>query len=118
MTSLGINRRMKRLFSNPSGKILLVPIDDSLISGPISGLENLTSKVELIIKGNPDVVMGFPGLFRICSDIIDIKPSILNLTASTTRSHHTRKVLVGSVEQAIRLGLEGVAVHVNISSKY
>jgi len=42
----------------------------------------------------------------------------MNLTASTSRSQHTRKTQVGTVHQAAQLGLHAVAVHVNISSKY
>ena len=42
----------------------------------------------------------------------------MNLTASSSLSFHTKKTLVANVEDALKLGLSGVAVHVNISSKY
>jgi DhnA family fructose-bisphosphate aldolase class Ia len=45
-------------------------------------------------------------------------PGILNITASTTRSLHTRKVLVGTPSEAVALGLDAVACHLNIGSKF
>lgn len=95
-----------------------MPLDDSLLAGPTNGLEELDGKVRKIISTDPNAVIGFHGLFRNFADIIGDTPSILNLTASTTRSMHTRKTLIGSLELAIMLGVEAVAVHVNISSRF
>lgn len=117
-TEVGKTRRMNRLLSSITRRIVLVPLDDSLITGPTTGLEQLRSKVELIVKHPPDAIMGFAGLFRNHSDFLSRVPGILNLTASTIRSQHTRKTLIGTVDQAVQLGLDAVAVHVNISSRY
>jgi len=116
--NLGKFRRMQRLFSAVSGKIVLVPLDDSLIDGPTQGLEILSSKVELIVQNPPDAIMGFAGLFRNFSNLLSHIPAILNLTASTIRSQHTRKKLIGTVKQALTLGMDAVAVHVNLTSRF
>jgi DhnA family fructose-bisphosphate aldolase class Ia len=116
--SVGKERRMRRLFSRESGKILVVPLDDSLLAGPTLGLENITKKLAAIMGDPPDAIIGFKGLFINHSDRLAQIAGILNITASTTRSQHTRKTLLGRVEEAVQLGLDGVAVHVNISSKY
>jgi DhnA family fructose-bisphosphate aldolase class Ia len=118
MNQVGKNKRLSKIFSHDSGKIVVVPLDDSLLSGPINGLQELNGKARKILAASPNAVIGFQGLFRSLADVIGETPSILNLTASTTRSLHTRKTLVGSLELAIMLGVEAVAVHVNISSKY
>lgn len=118
MQYIGRNKRLKRIFSHESGRIVIVPLDDSLLAGAINGLENLKAKTEKIITAKPNAIIGFQGLLKNFSGIIKDTPSILNITASTTNSAHTRKVLVGSVELAIMLGVEAVAIHVNISSKY
>ena len=118
MEHIGRTKRLKRIFSHESGKIVIVPLDDSLLAGATNGLENLSLKVEKLIESKPNAVIGFQGLFKNFSRLIGDTPSILNITASTTTSMHTRKVLVGSVELALMLGVEAVAVHVNISSKY
>jgi DhnA family fructose-bisphosphate aldolase class Ia len=109
---------MRRLFSCVPDRILIVPIDDSLIFGPRAGLENLQSKLQKILLDPPDALLAFPGVFRNDASLLGNIAGIINLTASTNRSIHTRKSQVGEVQQAVQLGLDAVAVHVNIGSKY
>jgi DhnA family fructose-bisphosphate aldolase class Ia len=109
---------MRRLLSPTTGRTVIVPIDDSLINGPTQGLERMGPKIEQIVQYPPDAIMGFLGSFRNFPELLAKVPGILNLTASTIRSHHTRKMLVSTVSQALQLGVDGVAVHINISSKY
>ena len=118
MQEVGVNKRLKRIFSHPSGRIVIVPLDDSLLAGPINGLEELKTKAEKIVSAFPNAIIGFQGLLKYHSDIVGNTPTILNLTASTTKVQHTRKSLVSSLETAIKLGVEAVAVHVNLSSMY
>ena len=42
----------------------------------------------------------------------------MNVTASTVNSSHTRKVLIGNVKQAVQMGMDAVAVHLNLTSRY
>ena len=62
--------------------------------------------------------MAFAGTLRRFENELRKTPTILNLTASTTRVSHTRKTLVSSVEAAVALDCSAVAVHVNIGSQY
>src|SRR5688572_14492612 len=118
MQQIGKDKRLKRIFSNPSNRLVITPLDDSLLAGPTGGLEDLKAKTKLIASSRPDAIIGFQGLIRNFYKEIGEIPTILNLTASTTRKLHTKKTLVGSVELALQLGAEAVAVHVNISSIY
>ena len=111
-------RRMRRLFSRGTRRILIVPIDDSLIFGPADGLEEVQAKIRDILVDPPDAVLAFPGVFRNEPHLLAQTAGIVNVTGSTGRSVHTRKVLIGSVHQSAQLGLDAVAVHVNISSQY
>lgn len=111
-------RRLRSLFSPRSGRTLIVPVDDTLIFGPVGGLEQVVSKVRKILVDPPDAILAFPALFRHDVELLSNVAGIVNLTASTSRSQHTRKVQVGTVHHAAQLGLHAVAVHVNISSKY
>ncbi|MEX0613769.1 MAG: hypothetical protein WD229_16740, partial [Pirellulales bacterium] len=115
---VGAARRLGRLLNHATGKMLLVPFDDSLIAGPRGGLENMEAKLRLVFETPPDAVLGFPGLFVRNGHIVARSAWILNLTASTTVGTHTRKVQVATVQQAIALGCEAVAVHVNVTSRY
>lgn len=113
--SIGKAKRMERIFKGNS-KCLIVPMDDSLINGPFGGLNDLKQKYEQIIAAQPSAILGFYGLFKIWPQCPI--PGILNLTASTTRSLHTKKVLVNTVEKALIMGMDAVAVHVNVSSHF
>jgi fructose-bisphosphate aldolase/2-amino-3,7-dideoxy-D-threo-hept-6-ulosonate synthase len=117
-TQAGKVRRLRRLLSPVSNRTVIVPVDDSLIFGPAGGLEQMDSKIERILADPPEAILAFPGLFRSRVDMLSRVGGIVNLTASTTRSAHTRKVQVGTVYQAAQLGLDAVAVHVNLTSSY
>jgi len=114
--TVGLERRLSRLF--PDGRAVVVPVDDSLIFGPAAGLEKVGPKVALIARAKPDAILAFPGVFKAHAAVLRHVSGIVNLSASTIRSQHTRKALVGSVELALQLGAEGVAVHVNVTSSY
>jgi DhnA family fructose-bisphosphate aldolase class Ia len=116
MTTVGRERRLKRILGpRPS---LIVPVDDSLIAGAVGGLEDLRTKITQIVAANPDALLIFKGALARFHDTLIHVPLILNITASTTRSSHTRKVVIGSVEEALHLGADGVAVHINLSSRF
>src|SRR6267142_6385010 len=98
--TLGKQRRFSRIFGSDSGRIVSAAVDDSLLAGPFGEKANVAGKFKEIVDAGPDAILGFPGMFLYNGD----KPLrcglILNLTASSTRGQHTRKVLVGSVEKA------------------
>lgn len=96
----------------------MIPIDDALIDGPEGGLRNPTRKLGEIIAGAPDAILGFRGVFKHSYGYLSQTAGIMNLTASSVRATHTRKILVGKVEEALYWGLDGVAVHVNVTSQY
>jgi DhnA family fructose-bisphosphate aldolase class Ia len=97
---------------------LIVPIDDSLIAGPVDGLESLEAKVGKILDGRPNGILVFPGTANGPILRNESIPVILNLTTSSRLAIHTKKMLSFSVEYAVRLGADAVAVHVNLTSKY
>src|SRR3989338_2285270 len=103
-TQFGKSRRLAKLFTTNKHAVF-VPVDDSLLSGPINGLENPGDKVKLIAQASPDAIMGFVGMLKHYGELFKSTPFVLNITASTTRSYHTRKTLIGSVEQALHLGV-------------
>lgn len=118
MANIGKFIRLSKMFNSDSKKIVIVPLDDSLLAGPEDGLYDLKKIFKQVIAGEADAVMGFHGLFKLVYKDLDKISGILNLTASTTRGMHTRKVLVSNVEEAVKLGMDCVGVHVNISSSY
>lgn len=112
----GKQRRLGRLFA-PDGKVVIVPTDDGLIDGPVGGLRDINDKISSICVGGADGILGFKGVL---GQALEVIPStcglIMNVTGSTTLGIQNDKRLVSSVEAAVRLGADAVAVHVNLGS--
>lgn len=115
MSDIGKRRRLYRLFSGKD-RCIIVPVDDSLITGPKEGLFDLKKKIAQIEAASPNAILAFSGSANTINDLS--LPVILNITASTTMGQHTNKVLVSSVRHAVSIGADAVAVHLNLSSKY
>lgn len=115
MSIQGKDRRLYHLFRGKD-KCIIVPIDDSLISGPKEGLFDLKEKIHQIETATPNAILTFPGSANAITN--SSIPIILNITASTFLGQHTNKVLISSVEYAVSIGADAVAVHLNISSQY
>ncbi|MEV6848173.1 hypothetical protein [Actinoplanes sp. NPDC051411] len=108
---------MTRLIPH-TGAALWLPLDDGLISGPEDHLRDLRPFLKRDVVESVTAVLGFRGALRSCHRELARTPTIMNLTASTTLGEHTRKVVVGSVADAVRDGVDAVACHVNITSAY
>jgi DhnA family fructose-bisphosphate aldolase class Ia len=112
---IGRDRRIARFFDR-DGRAVVVPIDDSLICGPKYGLENLGDTIGKIAAARPNALIGYPGHFEQYGRMLQDMTWVCNLTASTIRSAHTRKRQILSVKQALFLGCDWVAAHVNTTS--
>lgn len=118
MKSIGKERRLNRIFNKTSGNTIIAPLDDSLLTGPVMGLLNLEDKISKITSAKPDAILAFRGQFIHYSEYVKNIGGILNISASTTRSNYSRKIIIGDVNEASELGLDAVAVHVNVTSFY
>jgi DhnA family fructose-bisphosphate aldolase class Ia len=105
--------RMQRILG-PGPATLMIPLDDSLISGPRT-MPLPPSQLASIAAGvGADSVMGYLGLFKAFNS-----PTIgrvVNLTASTAMSNHTAKVAISTPLDAVRVAADAVAVHINFSA--
>ncbi len=116
MFNIGKAIRMERLMNRTTGKTVIVPMDHGVTVGPIYGLIDLSQAVDTVAEGGANAVIGHVGLPRYGhrhggKDI----GLILHLSASTTLSPRpNRKVLVNTVENALRMGADGVSIHINI----
>jgi len=114
----GHARRLRRLFHPTSRRTIIVPVDDGLIFGPLNGLLSLGTVLSEVVAGGPNALLAFSGVFQHHQQTLQNLGWIINITVSTSRSFHTRKQLMNSVEGALKLGADCVAVHVNITSKF
>jgi class I fructose-bisphosphate aldolase len=116
---LGKSVRLERIFNRNTGRTIIVPLDHGVSVGPIYGLTNLKGTVDLIAEGGANAVLMHKGLPR-CThrgagrDV----GLIMHISASTSLSPFPNaKVLVGTVEDALRLGADAVSVHVNLGDE-
>lgn len=112
---IGKMRRLSRIFEK-SNRCVVVPLDDSLISYSHEGLASLKEKIDDIQRAEPNGILCYQGTASLISNFSI--PLILNITASSVNSTHTNKVLISSVEEALKYDASAVAVHINISSRY
>jgi len=110
--------RLARLSSHDDGRLLLVPLDHSVSDGPITTAAGFGDLVRDIVHGGADGIVVHKGRARSLAPRLFASCSlIVHLSASTALGPDSdAKVLVGDVEEAVRLGADAVSVHVNIGA--
>lgn len=116
---IGKQIRIERIMDRRTGKTVIVPMDHGVTLGPIKGLIDMGKTVDLVANGGANAVIGHIGLalygHRGYGRDIGL---ILHLSASTCLGPSPNsKVLVNSVERAIKMGADGVSVHINIGAE-
>jgi class I fructose-bisphosphate aldolase len=118
MTSIGKAVRLERIIDRNTKNTIIVPMDHGVSSGPIEGIVDIRSAVDDVAEGGANAVVLHKGMVKAGhrgrgKDI----GLIVHLSASTDLSPTKNdKVLVCTVEEAIKLGADGVSVHVNIGA--
>jgi fructose-bisphosphate aldolase / 2-amino-3,7-dideoxy-D-threo-hept-6-ulosonate synthase len=115
----GKSVRMERIVDRNSGHAVIVPLDHGISMGPIKGLIDIKSTIDAISKGGATAVVEHKGVVpyghRTFGKDIGL---IIHLSASTSLAPDPNaKVLVTTVEEAIKMGADAVSIHVNIGSE-
>ncbi len=112
---LGRDIRLSRILKKD--RMLCIPMDHGISNGPIPGLENIHSLIYQCEKAGLTCVLVNKGIIKTLPRAIDIG-LIVHLSGSTSIGPApNRKVLMGTVEEALRLGADAVSVHINIGAK-
>lgn len=111
--------RLRRIIKTQNKRIFIVPLDHGVTVGPINGIQNIRDTVSRITKiSNCSLVM-HKGCIEVCKDILSNSDNaiLMHLSASTNLSpSKNHKVIISSVEEALRMGVDGVSVHINIGN--
>jgi class I fructose-bisphosphate aldolase len=109
--------RMARILSD-QGRALIVPVDQALTSGPIPGLDRIGSVLDSLSDGGPDAVILHRGVVTSGTWSPRATPRfLLHLSGNTELDSAPHvKTLVASVQDAVRLGADGVSVHVSLGT--
>lgn len=96
------------------GKMLCIPMDHGVTIGPVKGLDEIFKTIDSIQKGGASAVLLHKGIIKSLPKTLKIG-IIMHFSASTIFSlSPNRKMVVASVEEALRLGVDAVSIHVNI----
>lgn len=100
-----------------SGKMLCIPMDHGISSGPVFGIGDIYSTIYKSEGTGLTSILVNPGIIK----SMPRPPSfgiIVHISGSTSLGPSpNKKILIGSVEEAIRLGADAVSVHINIGAK-
>jgi fructose-bisphosphate aldolase / 2-amino-3,7-dideoxy-D-threo-hept-6-ulosonate synthase len=111
----GRDIRLARILND--GKMLCIPMDHGISNGPIKGLEDVHSIIYQCSSAGLSCVVVNKGIIKSMPRPPNIG-LIAHFSASTSIGPApNRKILIGSVEEAIRLGADAVSLHINIGSK-
>jgi fructose-bisphosphate aldolase / 2-amino-3,7-dideoxy-D-threo-hept-6-ulosonate synthase len=111
----GRDIRLNRILRN--GKMLCIPMDHGISNGPIRGLEDIHAMIYECENAGLTCVLLNKGIIKTLP-----RPTNIGLIAHFSGSTSlgpapNKKVLMGSVEEALRLGADAVSIHINIGSK-
>ncbi len=111
--------RKERIFNRNTDRTIIVPMDHGVTVGPIDGLLDMREAINNVAEGGANAVLMHKGLVR-CShrgrgrDV----GLIIHLSASTSLSPFPNaKILVGSVEDALKLGADAISLHINLGDE-
>lgn len=116
---IGKQIRMERIMNRENGRTVIVPLDHGVTVGPIPGIVDMKDAIGKIVGGGANAIVIHKGVVRMGHrghghDV----GLIVHLSASTSLSPDPNsKVLVCTVEEAIKLGADGVSIHVNIGAE-
>lgn len=116
---IGKQIRLERIMDRESGRTIIVPLDHGITMGPIPGLIDMAGTIDRIVNGGANAILLHKGIVtaghrRSGKDI----GLIIHLSASTNLSPDPdAKVLVCSVEEAVRLGADAVSIQINLGAK-
>ncbi|MDK2834494.1 MAG: fructose-bisphosphate aldolase / 2-amino-3,7-dideoxy-D-threo-hept-6-ulosonate synthase [Methanolobus sp.] len=119
MSEIGKSVRMERIFDRNTHRAIIIPMDHGVGAGPIRGIIDLPATVNKVAEGGANAVLGHMGLpkhgHRGYGRDVGL---IIHLSASTSLGPDpNHKVLVTTIEEAIKVGADAVSVHINVGAE-
>ena len=119
MSLIGKSVRLERIIDRNTKRTIIIPLDHGMTVGPIEGIFDLKAMVDKVAEGGANAVIEHIGsvFFGHRKSGKDIG-LIVHLSASTKLGPDPNdKVIVTSVEDALKIGADGVSVHINIGGE-
>ncbi len=110
--------RLERIFNRNSGRSVIIPMDHGVTIGPVSGIVDMKKSVNDVAEGGANAIVMHKGVVS-CGHRGSGKDVglIIHMSASTSLSPDPNsKVLVCTVEEAVKLGADAVSIHINLGA--
>ncbi|MBN2467547.1 MAG: class I fructose-bisphosphate aldolase family protein [Deltaproteobacteria bacterium] len=119
MDNIGKMIRIERIIDRNSGKTVIIPMDHGISIGPVEGLIDWKSTINAVAEGGANAVVIHKGLVksghRQSGKDVGL---IIHMSASTSLALDPNyKVMVCTIEEALRLGADAVSIHINIGAE-
>jgi len=118
MTTLGKLIRLNRLRNPVSGRILTVALDHAPSYGILACLEDIQAIAGKVAAGGPDAMMFMKGPAERCFEPYAGRIALILKCSNLSPFHPEHDVWVHSVEDALRLGADAIAMAVTFGSHY
>jgi class I fructose-bisphosphate aldolase len=118
MATLGKVIRLNRLKNATSGRILTVALDHAPSYGILQGLEDIQAIADKVAAGGPDAMMFMKGPAERCFERYAGRIALILKCSNLSPFHPEHDVWVHSVEDALRLGADAIAMAVTVGSHY
>lgn len=107
---LGKEVRLNRLVNSQSGKFVGITVDHAIARGVLPGLVNIHDTVRKIFEAQPDAMTMHKGIAEKVFAPYAGKMPILLKSTSFAPYHMSEDVPVADVEEAVRLGADGMSI--------
>ncbi len=119
MSEIGKSVRLERILDRNTHRTIIIPMDHGVGAGPIQGIIDMPATVNKVAEGGASAVLGHMGLpkhgHRGYGRDVGL---IIHLSASTSLGPDpNHKVLVTTIEEAIKVGADAVSVHINVGAE-
>ncbi|KXA99128.1 fructose-bisphosphate aldolase [candidate division MSBL1 archaeon SCGC-AAA259M10] len=116
LSELGKKVRLERVMNRKTERTVIVPMDYGISMGPVDGLQDMSGAVNKVAEGGANAVLLHKGIVqaghRGYGQDIGL---IVHLSGSTSLGPDpNQKVIVASVEEALRMSADAVSIHVNV----
>ena len=116
MTTLGKVAHVRRMQNPTSGRIFTVAVDHAPSYGVLDGIENIQAVVDRVASAGPDAMVMMKGVAERCFRPHAGQVALMLKCSTLSPCHPERDVWVSSVEDALRLGADAIAMAVTIGS--
>lgn len=114
---MAYNPVRSRRLTTLGGSILMLPLDHGISMGPVAGLVHPAHIVQQAATAGATCITVHKGLVPHVAQHAGPMAVLLHLSASTDGAPDPQdKHLVATVEEALRLGCDGVSIHLNVGS--